>query len=265
MKPNLILFYTHFFSAAVKRELARLRAEIDSRYDIIAAGYCRVAGALDGIDCVPVREYSADELTAMPYPGKVRQFDPQNYFGNADMVPMKLFLDQPDYNYYWIIEYDVRFSGKWPDLFADLSSSRADLLCTTLQTWMENPHWAHWRTLATGGEDVSMERRVKGFMPFCRLSHGLLEACDARYRKGWRGHTEVIWPTVASLAGLRLEDIGGDGNFTPAERRGRYYRNTPSEWSQFPGTFVYRPSFADRNLFGPQCHFTGTLWHPVKE
>jgi hypothetical protein len=176
MKPNLILFYTHFFSAAVKRELARLRAEMDSRYDIIAAGYCRIAGALDGIDCAPVREYSADELTAMPYPGKVRQFDPQNYFGNADMVPMKVFLDQPDYNYYWIMEYDVRFSGKWPELFADLSSSRADLLCTTLQAWTENPNWAHWRTLATGGEDVSMERRVKGFMPFCRLSQALLQA-----------------------------------------------------------------------------------------
>jgi hypothetical protein len=34
---------------------------------------------------------------------------------------------------------------------------------------------------------------------------------------------------------------------------------------EFPGTFVYRPCFADRKLFGPHCHFTGTLWHPVKE
>jgi hypothetical protein len=68
-----------------------------------------------------------------------------------------------------------------------------------------------------------------------------------------------------SLAGLLLEDIGGGGSFTPVARRGRYYHNTPSEWSQFPGTFVFRPSFADRNLFGPQCHFKGTLWHPVKE
>jgi hypothetical protein len=28
---------------------------------------------------------------------------------------------------------------------------------------------------------------------------------------------------------------------------------------EFPGTFVYRPCFADRKLFGPHCHFTGTL------
>jgi len=102
-------------------------------------------------------------------------------------------------------------------------------------------------------------------MPFSRLAQAMFAACDARYRSGWNGHCEVIWPTIASLASLRLEDIGGNGSFTPDERRGRYYNNTPSEWSQFPGTFVYRPCFADRNLFGPQCHFTGTLWHPVKE
>lgn len=265
METSAILYYSHFVSPAVQREVARLRAELDDRYDIFLAGYCRRAGALGGIKCVPTLEYLADQLTALPYPGKARQFDPENFFGNADTVPMKFFLDRPGYNYYWIVEYDVRFSGKWPELLADLSSSRADLLCTTMQSWNENPNWAHWQTLAGGGEAVPMERRVKGFMPFCRLSPALLQACDARYRSGWSGHYEVIWPTVASLAGLRLEDIGGDGSFTPPKRRGRYYRNTPSEWSQFPGSFVYRPSFADRNLFGPQCHFSGTLWHPVKE
>jgi hypothetical protein len=265
MKREVVLYYSHFCSPAVLREISRLRNELDGRYDIFAAGYCRLAGALGGIDCVPAIEYSADDLIALPYPRKAGQFDPLNFIGNADLVPMKFFLDRPDYDYYWIIEYDVRFSGAWPELFADLSSSGADLLCTTMQTWAENPNWAHWGSLSTGAEDVPLERRVKGFMPFCRLSHTLLAACDARYRRGWSGHSEVIWPTIASLAGLLLEDIGGNGSFTPAARRGRYYQNTPSEWSQFPGTFVYRPSFADRNLFGPQCHFTGTLWHPVKE
>jgi hypothetical protein len=265
MPRQAILYYTHFCSPAVRREVARLRSELDRRYDIFAIGYCQSAGALAALDCVPALEYSGDNLAALPYPGKIAKFDPPNYLGNADLAPMRFFLDRPDYDYYWIIEYDVRFSGAWPDLFADLSASSADLLCTTMQTWTENPNWAHWSTLATGGEDVPLEHRVKGFMPFCRLSRALLTACDTRYRQGWSGHSEVLWPTIGSLAGLRLEDIGGSGSFTPNERRGRYYQNTPSEWSQFPGTFVYRPCFADRNLFGPQCHFTGTLWHPVKE
>src|SRR5579863_4171145 len=264
-KREAILYLSHFCSPAVLREVSRLRTEMDRRYDIFVAGYCRSRGALAGIDSVPALEYSADDLMSLPYPAKISRFDPNSFFGNADLLSMKFFVERPDYDYYWTIEYDVRFSGAWPALFDDLSSSSADLLCTTMQTWAEHPNWAHWDTLVSGGEEVPLERRVKGFMPFCRVSRALLAKCDARYRKGWGGHHEVAWPTIASLAGLSLEDIGGAGNFTPAERRGRYYHNTATEWSQFPGTFVYRPSFADHNLFGPECHFTDTLWHPVKE
>jgi hypothetical protein len=264
MKREVILYYSHFCSPAVLREILRLRGELEGRYDIFLVGYCRTAGALDGIDCLPALEYSANDLIALPYPGKAGQFDPQNFMGNTDLVPMKFFLERPDYDYYWIIEYDVRFSGTWSELFTDLSSSNADLLCTTIQTWAENPNWAHWGTLTAVREDMPL-KRVKGFMPFCRLSRALMKACDERYRRGWNGHYEVLWPTIARLAGLKLEDIGGNGGFTPFKRRGRYYQNTPSDWSQFPGTFVYRPSFADSNLFGPQCRFPGMLWHPVKE
>lgn len=265
VRREALLYYAHFKSPAVLREVARLRNELNSRYDIFVIGYCRTSGALDEINRVPVREYSQYDLAGLPYPGKAARFNPNDYTGNCDLAPMRFFLERPDYDYYWIIEYDVRFSGAWPELFADLSRSNADLLGTTMQSWAENPQWAHWGTLITGREDVPMERRVKSFIPFCRVSRALLQACDERYRRGWGGHAEVVWPTIASLAGLSLEDIGGTGRFTPPQRRGRYYSNTPSEWSQFPGTFVYRPSFADRNLFGPGCHFTGTLWHPVKE
>lgn len=260
-----VIYYTHFSSSAVRRELARLRDELGSRYDIFAAGYCRTSRALDGIDCVSALPYSASDLKSLPYPCKTARFDPESYLGNADLVPMRFFLDHPDYDHYWIIEYDVRFSGSWTKLFEDLSSSKADLLCTTLQAWADNPDWAHWGTLITGTEEVALQRRVKGFMPFCRLSRRFMQTSDARYRAGWAGHSEVIWPTVAALSDMLIEDIGGDGAFTPSERRGRYYFNTPNEWSQFPGTFVFRPSFADRNLFGPGCHFKGMLWHPVKE
>ena len=265
VRREAVLYYSHFKSPAVLREVARLRDELDSRYDIFVIGYCRTPGALAGIDCVPVREYSQYDLAGLPYPGKAPRFNPYDYTGNCDLAPMKFFLEHPDYDYYWLIEYDVRFSGAWPELFGDLSRSNADLLGTTMQTWAENPRWAHWSTLVTAHEDVPMERRVKSFIPFCRASRALLQACDERYRRGWGGHAEVVWPTISSLAGLSLEDIGGTGNLTPPERRGRYYSNTPLEWSQFPGTFVYRPSFADRNLFGPDCRFSGTLWHPVKE
>lgn len=262
---DAVLYYSHFCSRVVEREIAKLRTELDDRYDLFVVGHCQSPDALRGIRQVPAVAYTADDLATLPYPVRLSRFNPRDVVGYGDLAPMRFFLDRPDYEHYWIVEYDVRFGGNWAELFADLASSRADLLCTTIQTFAENAGWAHWQTLQTGDDDVPTHRRVKGFMPFCRLSRALLEACDARYRQGWSGHAEALWPTVAMQEGLKVEDIGGRGSFTPAERRGRYYYNTPCDWSLSPGTFVYRPSFVGLDSSGWHGRFPGLLWHPVKE
>jgi hypothetical protein len=262
---DVVLYYSHLGWPSVRREVAGLRAQLDERYDIVVAGYCKSPDALRGIDAVPTRAYSPADLRALPYPGKISRFNPDSLLGNCDLVPMRFFRERPDYDRYWIIEYDVRFTGSWASLFDDLASSDADLLCTTAQSHADNSAWAHWSTLLTGGEEIAIEQRIKGYMPFARLSRRLLERCDARYRAGWSGHPEVLWPTIAAASGLRVEDIGGNGPFTPAARRGRYYYNNPHHWSLFPGTFVFRPCFADHeDLSGPRTRFAGWLWHPVK-
>lgn len=265
MASDAILYYAHLDSPSLRREVAELHAQLGTRYDIFVTGYCQSADALARIECVPTVAYSAGDLRSLPYPIKIGRFNPDDYIGNTDLVPMRFFRDHPGYDRYWLIEYDVRFGGEWSGLFSDLAGSEADLLSTTLQTCEENPGWAHWHTLTTGADDIRPNRRVKGFMPFARLSRRLLHACDALYRRGWAGHYEALWPTAALASGLCVEDVGGDSAFTPKERRGRYYFNTPSDWSLFPGTFVYRPCFADRDLSGPGCRFPGLLWHPVKE
>jgi len=261
---DVVLYYSHVDSPSVRRELAALRTQLDSRYDIVVVGYCRLPDALRGIDAVPAYAYSASDLRTLPYPGKIGRFKPHDYIGNGDLAPLRFFQERPDYDRYWIIENDVRFGGDWSSLFEELASSDADLLSTTVLRHADNPDWVFWHTLITGGEEIPLDRRVKGFSPFARISRRLLEACDVRYREGWSGHAEVLWPTIAIETGFRVEDIGGDGPFTPAARRGRYYYNTPNHWSLFPGTFVYRPCFTDRDLSGPKSRFPGWLWHPVK-
>jgi len=98
-KREVILYYSHFRSPAVLRELARLRAELGSSFDIFAAGYCRTAGALDGIECVPALEYSAYDLRSLPYRNKISRFNPDNFIGNAEIpgfvIKTKLRVDLP--------------------------------------------------------------------------------------------------------------------------------------------------------------------------
>ncbi|MEP6809217.1 MAG: hypothetical protein ABI992_03170 [Chthoniobacterales bacterium] len=261
---DVILYYSHVDTPAVRREVAALRAQLDGRYDIFVIGSCASPAALRGIEAVPVRAYTLAELQALPYPGKMARFRPDDYIGYVDLAPMRFYLEQPRYEHYWIIENDVRYCGEWGTLFEELRTSEADLLCTTVQRRAENPGWAHWHTLGTGEVQVPPERQLKGFIPFGRVSRRLFAACDARYRAGWCGHSEVLWPTIALEAGMRVEDIGGDGNFTPPAWRGRHYYNAAQDWSLFPGTFVYRPCFTEQEICGPSGRFPGWLWHPVK-
>jgi hypothetical protein len=257
---EVVLYYSHVGGPSVRREVARLRSELGDEYDVIVIGYCRQPHALAGLGLVPTRAYSAADLSALPYREKLRRFTGESYLGYADLVPLRFFQEQPDCRWYWLIENDLRFCGNWAELFRELSASDADLLGTTVQSYADNPGWAFWDSLRTGGAEVPPERRVKSFVPLGRFSRRLFEACDARYRCGWSGHSEVLWATIASEAGFRIEDIGGSGRFTPPARRGRFYYNNANDWSMFPGTCVYRPCFAERDLE----RFPGWLWHPVK-
>jgi hypothetical protein len=261
-----VLYYAHFASPAVRREAARLQDEVGSTHDVFVTGYCRRPDDLARVQGIGTRPYVLPAIRALPYPVKLAGFNPANSAGNNDLAVLRFFLDHPGYERYWIIEYDVRLSGRWSDLFAELDASPADLLCTTVMSRVENPDWLHWTSLRTGADIVQPDHWVKGFLPFCRVSAKALRTIDERYRAGWGGHPEVAWPTILFRAGLGLEDVGGHGSFTPPDRRGRYYFNTPSNWAQFPGTFIFRPAFADTNNFGPNDNYgKNILWHPVKE
>jgi hypothetical protein len=82
---------------------------------------------------------------------------------------------------------------------------------------------------------------------------------DRFYREGWTGHCEVTWATLLHTAGLRIADLGGNGEFVAAQNRGRFYENTMTSLEHSPGTFVYRPM----KLPWPRLR-RNMLWHPVK-
>ena len=83
----------------------------------------------------------------------------------------------------------------------------------------------------------------------------------------WQGHTEAIYPAIASYGGLVTEDFGGHGPFVPSVLRGMNYINSPSPDGELgPGTFIHRPvkQFAYFHEAPEQFAELGYLHHPVK-
>ena len=58
---------------------------------------------------------------------------------------------------------------------------------------------------------------------------------DKMHKEKWIGHHEVLYPTMLYLAGFKLRDFGGLGEFVMSEDKSRFYLETSSSES-YDGT-----------------------------
>jgi hypothetical protein len=163
---------------------------------------------------------------------------------------------KPDYDYYWIVEYDVEFSGRWSELFNAFADNTSDLLCSNVHRHETNPTWFWWKSLVW--PHGAKPELIRGFFPFARLSAQAIDAIIAAGQKGIDGFYEVLWPTVLHYDGLIIEDIGGDGPFVRPDNVNRWYTSTLTRDYLSPGTLVARPI-----RFRPGRE-PNKLWHPIK-
>lgn len=146
--------------------------------------------------------------------------------GSNHFPLLKFYKENQGYDYYWLVEDDVRFSGEWKDFFGSFASCTSDFLSSVIETKAENPTWYWWTSLKTGNEVIAEEKLLKSFNPIYRLSSLALVCIDAHLRIGWMGHYEVLLPTLLYNKGFLLEDFGGEGTFVRPENNARFYDDT---------------------------------------
>ncbi len=168
--------------------------------------------------------------------------------GSNHFPLLKFFKENQCYDYYWLVEDDVRFSGDWKDFFDSFASSTSDFLSSVIETKAENPTWYWWTSLKTGNEVIAEEKLLKSFNPIYRLSSQALACIDAHLRIGWMGHYEVLLPTLLYNKGFLLEDFGGEGTFVRPGNNARFYDDT---------SMRIAPVLPDNRK--------NYLFHPVKE
>lgn len=146
--------------------------------------------------------------------------------GSNHFPLLKFYKENQGYDYYWLVEDDVRFSGEWKDFFGSFASCTSDFLSSVIETKAENPTWYWWTSLKTGNEVIAEEKQLKSFNPIYRLSSQALVCIDAHLRIGWMGHYEVLLPTLLYNKGFLLEDFGGEGTFVRPENNAKFYDDT---------------------------------------
>lgn len=187
--------------------------------------------------------------------------------GYVDLLWLSLFLDPAlaGFDRFWLVEYDVDFSGDWSDFFSTMQPVEADLLATQLRWRRDNPGWKLLAGIADPRNDPS--GHAIGFMPVSRFSRRLVERYRQEFaRPGWSGHFELLLPTIALRAGFTAVDLGGDGSFTLAAPRNRFYEGTFADMGRGTHTFAYRPARVQHYFGESRFGFwrPGSLYHPVK-
>ncbi len=255
--PECIVFLAHHTEPGAMTALAKLVEECGADFTIVPV-FDQTRKSFSVSHVANARVVHWKQLTRqLPYPEKHREHRGTFWPRNIEMPLMGFFLENPQYAHYWLMEYDVRFTGHWKDFFAHFAGNRSDLLATTIFDYDFRPGWDNWKTLRAP-RSIPEQERVRALLSFCRLSNAALQTVHRAYRDGWSGHYEVTIPTILKTQGLAIEDFGGGGRYVAPGNHGRFYRNSPEIGGLAPGTFTVTPN-AISDEYPPNL-----LWHPIK-
>jgi hypothetical protein len=183
-------------------------------------------------------------ISKLPYP----RLHDRGLLNHPHFPVLEFFLAHPEYEHYWIVEYDVRYTGDWAHLLDYFRDPDHDLVTAHIRRFGDEPRWEWWESLSHPMHTIAREKRLRSFNVIYRMSHRALKFLHEAQVDGWRGHPEVSIATLLSHSGFKLLDFGGFYT-SHGYRSGRLAMS---------GSLRYRPS---RTSAGPLAN---TLYHPVK-
>jgi len=251
MLRTAVVFQTHFWNAHTAAQFEKLRASCpDNCHAFVLMHVPSGTPKPTSLQSVSHHFVTTPKVRNPAYIGKSAGGSEWRIWrgGHTDLPVLHFFNAHPEFDAYWMIEYDVRFTGKWGALFQSFENG-ADLTTTNLRRRPDHPDWRYWATLRRVESDAAHELpasiaeadQIASFMPIYRASIQAMRTMDGLYREGWTGHVEVTWPTLLNACGLVIEDFGSNGEFTRPQNRGRYYSSTPRASTLSPGSLVWRP------------------------
>ena len=177
--------------------------------------------------------------------------------GSNHFATLQFFKDNPGFTFYWVIEYDVIYTGNWNNFFENFENIEVDFISSKIQRYEDVPFWPWWKSLHLDDRNLKAHQLLMSFNPIYRISNKALAFLDRflKGRKNW-GHHEALIPTALGRAGFKLLDFGGNGEFVLPQFRERFYIDQPNLNIR---TMRYRPFIKQSELV-----LQDKLYHPVK-
>lgn len=256
---SALLWMTHVWNNELEAEFERiLKTDDPGSLDVWLILDARTPGAPDLARryrrCLVINE---EELFGrLPYSGIARK----GLHYNVHFPLLDFYLIHPAYEYYWMIEFDVRYTGAWGPFLGSFAGCNHDLITSHIRRFHEEPRWWWWDSLCHPEKNIDRQRYIRSFNVVYRISNRALALIHGAHRDGWQGHPEVVLPTLLSENGCTLLDFGGDGEFIrPGKKNTCYTSNSTRDGIPSPFcTMRWRPSATKAGIR------RNRLYHPVK-
>ena len=262
---SAILFESHIISKSIIREFEKILSESEGFGDTYFCYDNKGEELPHDIKKFKHYGYNFEEISALNYPilekiesnREIRNKVAYRHV-NYQLSILKFFLENPGYDFYWYIEYDVKYTGNWGNFFNSFDD-QSDFISSYVRTFSEQPDWPFWY-LYHPTLNIQQTERIRSFNPVMRLSNKALKDLHNSLLDGWVGYLEMLMPTLLKEHGYKLEDLGGSGKFCKKENINKNYTGSKvnSEGSLDFGTMRYRPHILYLGLKNDK------LYHPVK-
>lgn len=199
MNDTAILFCCHFIDPKIKSAFSRLKRNCAHDFDVYFS-YDNTKSPEIELSCFSKHVFNLNILKNHGY-----KFAEESTWFHIDYPIIDFFLKNPNYTYYWRIEYDVRFFGNWHIFFDYFAGSDADIIATYIRNFASDPNWYWWKAINI---EIDRSDLIGMFFPVVRFSNTALRLLHEKYRSGICGYPEVTVPTLSRLNGLKLQDIG---------------------------------------------------------
>lgn len=275
MKRNALLFITHKVDDKIIELFGQLKRETSERegFDLFLVyngneGNCHKD--VEKFNHDKVFYFNEDVVNECGF--KMHYYYPYNqkFFGhNVEYSFLTFFRKNNNYDYYWIIEYDVLFNGNWNTFFDYFEDKDTDFITNyigsvknamnKLKMWKEQFGKFLWlKTL-----NIPLENRYRSLNCIFRISNRAMKYVVDLYDKGNYGFYEIFMVTVLKNAGYSVKQMGSkktwrtydvDDLFVVGESQDNLING------KNPRTFAVRTS----QILDPKNGPKNKLYHPIK-
>jgi hypothetical protein len=225
-----VLFRTHLINRHVMAEFERIRTSCSQFADVWMLYHSESNWSPPSVQQCFL--FSTSQIQEMGFP--FRDFWHEGHY------PVLMFARRnPQYDYYWMLEYDVRFTGDWWQLLSSYIDNDKDFLAAYISTLEQDPTWPWFFDLNFECDEKYWRR---SFFPVVRFSARALRMLDNCHSQGQGGHCEAVTPCLLLLNGLTVGDLneGRQPVYTP-ETYSPEYRYVPFIRTQ--PNMLYHPAY----------------------